>query len=130
MLPSSDEMPTSMISPMSDAVAVTNKFGEYFSIPLDIIEKMRDYTWKYNEEKLLKYGQNWQEIFRSSFQVPTLIIHDEEDKEISISDSECLVKTWNWAELVKTKGLGHRRILYDKMVLQKVVGFIKEDTRI
>jgi len=75
---------------------------------------MRTYTW----------GKDRQVVFILDFKVPTLIIHDKDDTEISIEDAILLQKSWTWAKLIETNNLGHRRILYDKHVIREVLDFI------
>lgn len=53
-----------------------------------------------------------------------LVIHDEDDGDIPFEDAERLAKAWNGSSLVKTKGLGHRRIIRDKGVVRQAVTFI------
>lgn len=55
----------------------------------------------------------------------TLIIHDRDDKELSSQDGEELAAAIPGAELLLTEGLGHRRILRDDAVIQKVISFIR-----
>ena len=57
--------------------------------------------------------------------IPTLIIHDEDDVDVPISESELLHQSWPNSVLKKTKGLGHRRILYNAQVIEDVVNFLK-----
>jgi len=113
-----------LIAPINNIESVSNKFGKHFGIPPNVMDKMRDYTWKNNEKSLLKYGTNWQDIFISDFKVPTLIYHDVNDKEISIENSKALCRVWVWAKLEETTGLGHRKILDDEVVLQGVLAFL------
>ncbi len=54
-----------------------------------------------------------------------LLVHDEEDKEVSIHHPIALQKVYPTAELLKTSGLGHNRILKDEAVIQKCVEFIR-----
>jgi pimeloyl-ACP methyl ester carboxylesterase len=56
-----------------------------------------------------------------------LLIHDQNDKEVSLAHAEALVKVYPAARLIKTKGLGHTRILKDNDVIQQCVTFIKEE---
>ncbi len=109
-----------MISPLNNTVEVTDMFGIFFHIPLKIMEKMRTYTWEKDKKGYLKYGKDWQNIFISNFKVPTLIVHDKDDKKISIEDAILLQKSWTWAKLIETNNLGHRHILYDKHVNQQL----------
>ena len=56
---------------------------------------------------------------------PGLIIHDEEDKDVSIDHARTNHSAWKNSELLETKGLGHRLILSDEHVISKVIDFIK-----
>ena len=114
-----------LISPIHDIQAVANRFAKYFGIHDEIIQEMTRYTWHQNQGSFSKYGKNWHDILNSKFHVPTLIIHDEEDAEISVEHSKEILELWPWSELLLTHGLGHRRILDDKIVVHKVVDFIK-----
>lgn len=113
------------IAPMNDGKDITDLFGKHLDIPMGIMHKMRQYTWQNNRACLEKYGNDWEDILLSNFNVPTLIIHDEDDQEVSVNHSLLLVKTWTWADLIITSGLGHRKILYDRFVLKKVLEFIQ-----
>lgn len=53
-----------------------------------------------------------------------LIIHDEDDIEISWHGGEDIARAWPGAKFIKTKGLGHRRIIHDKEVVRNIVDFI------
>jgi len=53
-----------------------------------------------------------------------LLIHDEDDHEISWHSSEKIAKSWPGARLIKTSGLGHRRIVRDKQVVEHVIAFL------
>jgi pimeloyl-ACP methyl ester carboxylesterase len=58
-------------------------------------------------------------------QTPTLIIHDEDDLDINVSCAKNIHKQHPNATLMVTKGLGHRRILRDEKVIQKILSFIQ-----
>lgn len=58
-------------------------------------------------------------------QTPTLIIHDEDDLDVDLSCSINIHKHHPNATLMVTKGLGHRRILRDERVINKVILFIQ-----
>ncbi|HYJ69565.1 MAG TPA: alpha/beta fold hydrolase [Nocardioidaceae bacterium] len=57
-----------------------------------------------------------------------LAIHDRGDRETSFRSTDALVAGWPDAELVATKGLGHRRILRDPAVVRTVVDTLVTDT--
>jgi pimeloyl-ACP methyl ester carboxylesterase len=58
-------------------------------------------------------------------QTPTLIIHDEDDQDIDVSSAKSIHDQHPNASLFITKGLGHRRILRDQRVIQKILSFIQ-----
>ena len=59
-------------------------------------------------------------------QIPTLLIHDTEDYDVSVNCSDTIAKHHPNAKVIKTKGLGHRRILRDKKVMQQIKSYIQE----
>jgi len=113
-----------LISPMSDLTKVTDQFAEALSIPKKIMEKTHQFAWKKYYTSASKFGNNWREVFESKIEVPTLIIHDLNDKEIDISHAKKLLKQWSSAEFMETKRLGHRRIILDPGVITRVISFL------
>jgi pimeloyl-ACP methyl ester carboxylesterase len=69
------------------------------------------------------------EIFErvSRLQVPALIVHDRDDREVPFHDGERLAGRWPAATLIATRGLGHRRILKDDAVIRGAVAFVREN---
>lgn len=55
-----------------------------------------------------------------------LVVHDEDDRAVPINTSENIHRWVKGSEFLRTKGLGHRRILSDPAVLKSVVGFIRQ----
>lgn len=56
--------------------------------------------------------------------VPALIVHDLDDAEVPFSEATRLLSRWPGARLVATAGLGHRRVLRDRPVIEEIVGFL------
>ncbi len=56
--------------------------------------------------------------------VPVLIIHDKDDKETLLECAVNIHKHLKKGQLIVTETLGHRRILRDDKVTQKIVSFI------
>jgi len=56
--------------------------------------------------------------------VPALIIHDEDDVGVPWQQGQMIADAWPDAQFLKTKGLGHGRILRDAQTIQAAVGFI------
>jgi pimeloyl-ACP methyl ester carboxylesterase len=115
-----------LISPVTDIVKVSNQFAHALSIPAQTIEKVRQYAWRKYHTSASKYGTSWQDVFSSDFKVPTLIIHDKDDKEIEIEHGRWLARQWPWADYIETEQLGHRRILLNPLVIESVTSFIQK----
>jgi esterase/lipase len=58
--------------------------------------------------------------------VALLLVHDEEDAEVSIGQQEALVDLYPSAKLMRTSGLGHTRILRDDGVIRSCVTFVRD----
>jgi pimeloyl-ACP methyl ester carboxylesterase len=57
---------------------------------------------------------------------PLLVVHDENDREVPIACGEAIARAWPGAEVVRTRGLGHQRILRDAETLRTVVRFVAQ----
>lgn len=55
---------------------------------------------------------------------PTLVVHDRDDKEVPYAEAEDLVAAWPAADLMTTEDLGHRRILRDPKVVERMAAFV------
>jgi pimeloyl-ACP methyl ester carboxylesterase len=55
---------------------------------------------------------------------PSLIVHDENDKEVGYHNALEIQSAWREAQLLTTRGLGHRRILKDPQVVSDIVQFL------
>jgi pimeloyl-ACP methyl ester carboxylesterase len=55
---------------------------------------------------------------------PLLVVHDREDNEVPWQEGADLADAWPRARLLLTHGLGHRRILYDRVAAETVANFI------
>jgi pimeloyl-ACP methyl ester carboxylesterase len=56
--------------------------------------------------------------------VPALIIHDHDDRDVSWHEGEAIANAWPHARFLRTEGLGHRRILRDPEVIGRIVKFL------
>jgi esterase/lipase len=79
-----------------------------------------------------EYGKSFDEFTAMHFirhlpeSINLLLVHDQNDKEVNLAHAESLIKVYPAARLIKTKGLGHTRILKDNDVIQQCVTFIRE----
>lgn len=56
--------------------------------------------------------------------VPLLVVHDADDKEITVAQGRKIAAAYPRAEYLETRGLGHRRILRDAGVVGTVLDFV------
>ncbi|MES9949576.1 MAG: alpha/beta hydrolase [Candidatus Thiodiazotropha sp.] len=115
-----------LVSPLTDILEVVERFAQTLSIPDDVVHRMHQYAWEKYHYSASRYGTDWTDIFNSPFKVPTLLIHDIDDMEITVSHARQLVQRWPWAVLHETRRLGHRRILINPGVISSAMDFIVE----
>jgi len=60
---------------------------------------------------------------------PCLLIHDATDQYIPLKDGEMVSLTIDGAQIVRTRGLGHMRILQDDGVVARVLQFVCEPAK-
>jgi pimeloyl-ACP methyl ester carboxylesterase len=78
-----------------------------------------------------RFDVNWQEVRRPALAAArlapdtrVLVVHDRDDEETPWTGGARVARTWPCGELVTTQGLGHRRLLRDAAVLQRVAAFV------
>lgn len=59
--------------------------------------------------------------------IELLLVHDEDDHEVSMAHPLALCAAYPTARLLQTKGLGHTRILKDDEVIREIVTFIRDN---
>jgi pimeloyl-ACP methyl ester carboxylesterase len=58
-------------------------------------------------------------------QIPVLVIHDQNDEDVSVNSAYHIDKHLAHSELLITEGLGHRKILGDPSVINTILKFIE-----
>lgn len=112
------------ISPPSRFDFLLERFSKSLHLPKSIQNYMMARFVK-------EYGDNLQERVSSTStskelgHIPLLIIHDEDDHDVPISESELMHQAWPNSQMKRTTGLGHRRILYNPQVVENTVNFLK-----
>ena len=59
-------------------------------------------------------------------EIPVLVIHDKDDDDVSVKAAYHIQKHLKQSEIMITEGLGHRKILGDEAVIQKIREFISK----
>jgi pimeloyl-ACP methyl ester carboxylesterase len=57
--------------------------------------------------------------------IPALIIHSRDDRMVQVRAGERLSHAWNGSELLLVDGLGHRRILSDPALIERLLSFFR-----
>lgn len=109
------------IAPPLEPSDYTARFGEILGISERTLERMK---FLIEERFLRKWSDYSLATLGKKMRVPLLVIHDIDDRDTFLWESEGLVAAWPGSRLVKTAGLGHRRILRDPSVLAMATEFI------
>lgn len=64
-----------------------------------------------------------------TLEIPGLVVHDENDLDVAIEEAKLTHENWKNSEFLETAGLGHRRILSDQEVINKVLNFVETTTK-
>lgn len=101
---------------------IITMFVEKLELNLKLVEKIKLHFYK-------KFNANIDDYSGSEgakdTKIPTLVIHDTDDKEVPVSCAYNIRQNLKQGELLITNGLGHKRILNDKLVSNRVIEYLK-----
>lgn len=110
------------ICPPADMDTLIDNFSRALTIPEEAIAVMLEKLGKVFDK------DSWEDISTinnvKNFNNKALIIHDENDVDIPWQSGQSIADAWNGSTLIRTQGLGHRRILRDPGVVKSVTDFI------
>ena len=110
-----------LLAPPSDLEKYTGRFARIMRIPPSVRDSMKKRLEK-------RFQIRWAELKvagrPASGDVSLLIFHDRRDVRVPMRDGVEIVDTWPNARLVRTRGLGHHRILQDARVISRAVSFL------
>lgn len=100
---------------------ITRDFAQNMKMNDKVARKMKAYLDdKFNQDMdVLSGGESAKYV-----KTPTLVIHDEEDVDVKINSAYEIHEELENSELMITSGLGHRRILGNSKVINKITTFI------
>lgn len=96
----------------------TKNLGMGIAVGHEMIKLLKK---KYNRD-IDEYSAH---IVAQKIEVPVLIIHDMDDKDVHIDAAYNIQKHLKKSELLITNGLGHRRILRDNDVINKIIKYLE-----
>jgi len=101
------------------------EFGHRFARALGLRPDVRD-AMKARLER--RYATRWPELKLIACApkpaLPLLIFHDLRDTAVPLSDGGAILLAWRGATIVRTRGLGHHKILRDPAVVRAAVSYI------
>jgi pimeloyl-ACP methyl ester carboxylesterase len=65
-------------------------------------------------------------VMARDLDVPLLVIHDRDDPTVPWTDGAAIAAAWPGAELVTTEGLGHRDVVREASVVNRIVAFLSQ----
>jgi len=112
-----------LLAPASNPGGYTRRFAEILGIGDRVREGM--------EARIVRrFGLQWAEFdvleAARGLSAPLIVFHDEADSEVPWSEGSAIARAWPGAELVTTRGLGHRRIVHDPGVVARAVEFLTD----
>ncbi|MBI6120504.1 alpha/beta fold hydrolase [Salegentibacter maritimus] len=100
---------------------ITREFARNLKMNRKVADKMKAHFDKKFDIDLDSYSGA---ISAKEVKTPSLVVHDENDVDVEISSAHDIYEALENSELYITKGLGHRRILGDPKVINKITTFI------
>lgn len=110
-----------IIGTANSVTQITQEFARNMKMNNKVAAKMKSYFDKKFEVDMDTLSGA---VSAEGVKVPTLVIHDEDDVDVHISSAHEIHKKLENSELLTTEGLGHRRILGNPEVINKIIQFL------
>ncbi|HET8854825.1 MAG TPA: alpha/beta hydrolase [Salinimicrobium sp.] len=113
-----------IIGTANSVTNITKDFAQNMHLSQEVAVKMKSYLDR-------KFGQDMDNfsgaVSAKEVNIPTLVVHDKDDVDVQVSSAYEIKEELENGELLITSGLGHRRILGNKMVISKIIEFLLKD---
>lgn len=100
---------------------ISYEFVKNLQLKPEVAARMKKHFDKLHGEDIDRYSGSEAATF---VKIPTLVIHDEEDKDVSVNCAYNIAKNLKENELAITQKLGHRMILGNREVIEKICNFV------
>jgi pimeloyl-ACP methyl ester carboxylesterase len=105
----------------NSVINIVNTFVEKIGLPNKVALIMKNnFEKKYQFEMESFSGY----VAAKDVQLPVLVVHDNDDEDIPVSEAHHLAENLSNKEILITNNLGHRKILGDTTVISKIVEFL------
>ena len=110
-----------LVSPPSDLLGYSRRFARWLAIPERVRRRMQAAI----EER---FGVRWAcfelERLAPHLRARALVIHDTEDRQVPFHQGLRIARVWAGARMLRTRGLGHARILSNDEVVRAAAAFV------
>ncbi len=103
---------------------IIKEFVAKIQLKPKMVDKIKQHFYNKFGEDIDNYSAY---IAAKSVKIPTLVLHDTEDKDVPVSCAHHIRQNLEQGEILITNGLGHRRILKDAKVISRIVEFINRN---
>lgn len=113
-----------MLCPPKNFQVLFDNFKRILALPDNVMQAVL-------RKSFATHGQIIQDLVNTLNNVKNLnckglVIHDEDDIDNPWTGGKEVADTWPNAKFIKTKGLGHRRIIHDDEVIKHCIEFLSE----
>lgn len=114
-----------LLAPPADPEKYWGRFTRYFRMPARTRDAM-------SARLERRYRTSWAQlrVAGGACSAQMIVFHDRRDGTVPLADGLEIVRSWANARLVRTRGLGHHRILRDRSVIARTVSFVTGRDRI
>lgn len=110
-----------IIGTANSVTHITKDFAQNMQLNEKVAKKMKSYFDSKFGEDMDNYSGA---LSAEAVKIPTLVIHDEDDVDVHVSSAYEIAQNLDNSEILITEGLGHRKILGDSEVINKITTFI------
>lgn len=114
-----------LFSACTDLVENTDEFMQLFAFGREAAESMRAKIWSDYRMDCEPLASNWQDLYITTSNVPTLLIHDKQDPVLRPTHSTRVAERWGNATLHLTEGLGHFALVRNAEIVQRTLAFLR-----
>ncbi|UJH91488.1 alpha/beta hydrolase [Antarcticibacterium sp. 1MA-6-2] len=110
-----------IIGTANSVTHITKEFASNMKLDETVAMKMKAYLdGKFGQDMDTYSGA----LSAKEVEIPTLVVHDKDDVDVHVSSAYEILEQLENGEIHVTEGLGHRKILGDKEVINKIKTFI------
>lgn len=103
---------------------IVKEFVAKLQLKPKMVDKIKYHFYKNFGEDIDNYSAY---IAAKNVKIPTLVLHDTEDTDVPVSCAHHIRQNLEQGEILITNGLGHRRILKDSQVINRIIEFINRN---